>query len=246
MSGELRIEREAAPGITVLTIDRPRAANAINPAVSRHFCAAIRDAQADPAQHAVVLSGAGDRVFCAGADLKNPDNLPPEIIAGQRAAALKDMLDAVLGFTKPLVCAVNGVAAGAGAMLALLSDHVVMADTSRLVLPEIDVGMPTLLGLAILTDLAGSALAADLVLSGRPMPAAEAAERGLAARVSPAAVRETALAAAAALAAKPATAFGLNKAWVQRGRREVLARAIEETERSRPQVLAASRQGEAA
>jgi enoyl-CoA hydratase/carnithine racemase len=217
---------ETTRGVLVLTFDRPRAANAINPAMSAAFCTALRDATGDASVTAVVLTGVGDRVFSAGADLKNPDNLPPGALGELRAAALFNMIRSVLDFPKPLVAGVNGVAAGAGAMLALLADRVVVAEAARFTFPEIDVGMPTPLGLAILADLGGAAFAADLVQTGRPMPAEEAARRGLAVVVPGEAVRAAALEAARALAAKPAAAFGVNKAWLQQVRRGPIEAAI--------------------
>ncbi len=211
--------------ILLLTLDRPRA-NAIDTALGAAFCGALHAAATDPAIHAVVLTGAGDRVFCAGADLKNPENLPAEILGPQRAGTLNAMLEAILDFPKPFVAAVNGAAAGAGAMLALLADRVLVADTARFSLPEIDVGMPTFLGLAILTDLAGSALAADLVQSARPMSAAEAAARGLATAVPADTLQTAALEAARQLAGKSQPAFAANKHWLQAPRREAIHRAV--------------------
>ena len=218
MSGLLQ---HADGGVLVLTLDRPRA-NAIDAALGAAFVSALRETAA----RAVVLTGAGERVFCAGADLKNPDDVPAEILGPQRAATLAAMLAAMLDFDRPLIAAVNGAAAGAGAMLALLADRVIAVETARFSLPEIDVGMPTFLGLAILGDLAGSALAGDLVQSGRAMGAAEAASRGLAECVAAADLMPRALAAARMLAAKPAAAFAANKRWLQGARRAAIDRAI--------------------
>ena len=221
MSG---LRRDRVGEVLVLTLDRPKA-NAIDTALGEAFCAALRDAGGDATARAVVLTGAGERVFCAGADLKNPENLPADILGPRRAATLGAMLAAILDFPKPLGAAVNGAAAGAGAMLALLADQVMAADGARFSLPEIDVGMPTFLGLAILTELAGSALAADLVQSGRAMGAAEAAARGLARVVPPEALMPLALEAAGMLAGKHPAAFAANKAWLAERRREAIARA---------------------
>ncbi len=208
-------------GVLVLTLDRPKA-NAIDAAIGAAFCDVMRHAAEDASVQAVVLTGAGDRVFCAGADLKNPENLPTEILGPQRAATLGGMLDAMLDFPKPLVAAVNGAAVGAGAMLALLADRVVVAESGRFSLPEIDVGMPTFIGLAILSDLAGSALAADLVQSGRAMAAAEVASRGLAKCVPAHALMSSALETARMLAGKNPVAFAANKHWLHITRREAI------------------------
>ena len=150
--------------VLLLTINRPDAANAIDAAVGDGLAAHLRDAAADDAIAAVVLTGAGSRVFSAGADLKNPAGLAPLALAEQRGAVLSGVLHAVLSFPKPLVAAVNGAAIGAGAMLALLADQVIAAETARFALPEIDHAMPTPIGLAILSDLAGQRA------GGRPGP----------------------------------------------------------------------------
>ena len=216
---------ERRGGVLMVTIDRAPAANAIDADVGARLCSAFATASADAAIQALVLTGAGTRVFSAGADLKNPAGLLPLALAERRSATLSALLDAVLSFAKPFVAAVNGVAAGAGAMLALLADAVIAADTARFVLPEIEHAMPTPIGLAILAELGGSALAADLVLSGRSMPAAEGERRGLMRCVPAAQLVEAALEHAKALGSKPTLAFALNKDWLQRGRRRIIAEA---------------------
>jgi enoyl-CoA hydratase/carnithine racemase len=226
-------------GVLVATINRPHAANAIDDDVGTELCGAFATAAADAAIRALVVTGAGARVFCAGADLKNPAGLPPLALAERRSATLSALLDAVLSFPKPFVAAANGVAAGAGAMLALLADVVLVADTAYFTLPEIDHAMPTPIGLAILTDIAGSALAADLVLSGRSMPAAEGERRGLMRCVPAAGLLAAALEGAQALGGKPALAFALNKDWLQRGRRQAIADATRDARAYRLRSLAA-------
>ncbi|MEJ0070704.1 MAG: enoyl-CoA hydratase/isomerase family protein [Pseudomonadota bacterium] len=133
--------------------------------------------------------------------------------------------------------AVNGVASGAGVMLALLGDRVVAAETAAFVLPEIDLDMPSFVGLAVVGWTAGDALAAELVLTGRRLDAAEARARWIiAACVTPDALAAAALAEAAALAAKPLRAFSLVKAALARDRRARLAAAVAETERVRAEL----------
>lgn len=233
--------REGA--VLLVTINRPQAANAIDRAVGEGIEAALRDAAADRDVGAVVLTGAGSRVFSAGADLKAGAELPPLGLAARRGAVLAGVLDAVLSFGKPLVAAVNGAAAGAGAMLALLADQVLAAEGARFMLPEIEHGMPTPIGLAILTELGGSALAADLVLSGRAMAAEEAARRGLARLVPAGSLEAEALAAARTLAGKPALAFALDKRWLQRRRRAAIEDAERDTQAFRLETLTAAEAG---
>ena len=236
MSG-VAIERTA--GLLVATIDRPGAANAIDAAASAALRDAFSEAAADGTVAALMLTGAGSRVFSAGADLKVAAGLPPLAAAERRTADLVALLDAVLLFHKPFVVAVNGVATGAGAMLAFLADAVLAVDTARFVLPEIDLAMPTPIGLAILTNLAGTALAADLVLSGRSMPAMEAERRGLLRCVPASELQAKALEVAQTLGRKPALAFAANKDWLQRGRRLVVAEAARDARAYRLRSLAA-------
>lgn len=199
-----------------LTLNRPRAANAIDTALADALAAELAAAAADDEAHAVVLTGAGERVFCAGVDIRNGEQ--PEA----RRRNLRTVLWSALEFPKPLICAVNGVASGGGCMLALLADQRVIADSTWLVLPEIDIGIPTFPGLAILSGLVGDALAADLVLSGRRLSATEAERWSLAVSAPVAALTETTRGVADALAAKPAETYRLCKAWLNTRRRAAI------------------------
>ena len=114
-------------------------------------------------------------------------------------------------------------------MVALLADQVIAAETARFVLPEIDHAMPTPIGLAILSELGGQALAADLVLSGRSLPAAEAERRSLARCVPAAELQAASVEAARALGRKPRLAFALNKDWLQRRRRAAIEEAVRDS-----------------
>ena len=187
---------------------------------------ALTQAASDAGIEAVVLTGAGEKIFSAGIDVKNPDNLPHEVLAARRRGAVEHCLEAILAFDKPLLAAVNGYAIGLGFMLALLTDRVIAAEGAVFSLPEIDINIPTFLGISMVTRASGAALASDLVLSGRRMNAAEARQRALIADVVPAAeLAATAQQAALMLAAKPKAAYALNKQWMKRGLREEFAAA---------------------
>lgn len=196
-----------------LTLNRPRAANAIDTALADALAAELTAAAADDAVRGVILTGSGARVFCAGVDIRNGE------APAQRRRNLRTIFWGVLDFPKPLVAALNGIASGGGCMLALLADQRVIAEDTALVLPEIDIGIPTFPGLAILAGLVGDALAADLVLSGRRFPAAEVARWGLGITASGGALVGASEATAHALAAKPAETYRLCKAWLNRRRR---------------------------
>jgi len=220
------LSSERREGVLWLTFDRPRAGNAVNAEVADALATALAQAGKDAATDAVVLTGAGEKIFSAGIDVKNPDNLPHEALAARRRGAVEHCLEAILAFDKPLLAAVNGYAIGLGFMLALLTDRVIAAENAVFSLPEIDINIPTFLGISMVTRAGGSALARDLVLSGRRMSVAEARERALIAEVVPAAdLAATVQKAALMLAAKPKAAYALNKQWMKRGLREEFAAA---------------------
>ena len=231
---DTEIIMEQRGGVTLLTLNRPQTANAINTPLSKRFVSALSEAAAEKAVCALVVTGSGSRAFCSGVDIKNPAALPLNAIAKERSRNLRACVAAMLDFPKPLVVAVNGVASGGGCMLALLADRVVAVDQAAFAMPEIDLGAPTYMGLALLTGLAGEALASDLVQTGRRMSAAEAHARGLVAAVvrSPD-LLSTAQQSALELGSKPAQAFQLNKAWINQRRRDALQAAMELRDRIR-------------
>ncbi len=216
-----------ADGVCRLTLNRPRAANAIDTILADALADALRQAAADAAVRAVVLTGAGDRVFCAGVNIRNGE------LADQRRRNLRLCLASLLEFPKPLVAAINGVASGGGCMLALLADQRAIADDTAFVLPEIDLGIPAFPALAILSQSLGDALAADLVLSGRRFAAAEAERWGLAVGTARDALIADATASAQALGAKPADTYRLCKAWLNRRMQAAIDDATATGERMR-------------
>lgn len=232
MATEHGLARALSEGILTLTLDRERASNAVNPALATAVANAIQAARADGTVEAVILTGSGGKVFSAGIDVKNPDDLDHAALSKQRREAVTRCLEAIVDFDKPLVTALNGHAIGLGCMLAVLGDQVIAAGHATLSLPEVDIGIPTFLGMVILTRLAGVATARDLTLTGRRMSAIEAQQRGLVATIAgPDTLTEEARSAARRLAAKHKAAFALDKQWLARGLRaafdEANARSIE-------------------
>jgi crotonobetainyl-CoA hydratase len=169
----------------VVTLDRPRA-NAIDAATSRALFAAFDRLRRDPALRVAILTGAGDRFFCAGWDLK-------AAAAGEGAdadhgpggfAGLTEFLD----IGKPVIAAVNGLAFGGGFELALAADLVVAAEHADFALPEVTLGIVADAGgLIRLPARVPRAIAVELLLTGRRLTAAEAARWGVVNRVVPAA-----------------------------------------------------------
>jgi len=177
------IRLEAGDGIATLTLNRPDALNALNVAMKRELLAALRAIAGDRAVRAVVLTGAG-RAFCAGQDLK--ERLEPD--APPLAVELRDrynpIIRAMRSLDQPIVGAINGVAAGAGASLAFACDIRLAAEGSSFLLAFGRIGLVPDSGATwFLPRLVGSAKAAELALLGDPLPAAEAERFGLVARV---------------------------------------------------------------
>lgn len=213
-------------GLLVITLARAQKANALSFAMMRDLAQALRAAQADTAVRGALMTGAGERVFCAGVDVREASQLPQAEFRRARSQAFFDVLLALCDFDKPLVVAVNGAASGGGFMIAALADMIIAVESAYFALPEIDLGSPPLAGLAILTPLIGGALAYDLVQSGRKLHALDAERRGLVRAIAP---REALFAEAEALAreliAKNARAFAASKAWMRHPVRAELERA---------------------
>jgi enoyl-CoA hydratase/carnithine racemase len=218
-----------------IRLNRADKANALAIAMMESATAALYEAVTDDAVRAVMLTGAGERVFCAGVDVREKP-LDGDMTAHRkrRSAALAALLGAIMDTPKPVIAVLNGVASGGGAMLAFLSDARVAVDTAAISLPEIDLGMPTFTGASIAERVGGLALAVDLVQTGRHMPAAEALTRGLLNRVVPRpTLEQTALEVASMLAEKDAHAFSANKRWLNRRMKSDLDEARAEHERYR-------------
>lgn len=213
-------------GLFVITLARAQKANALTMEMNRDLAQLLHEARADTSVRGVLITGAGERVFSAGVDMRQASTLPPEAFGRARSANFFALLLALTEFDKPLVAAVNGVAAGGGFMIAALADVIVAAENAHFSLPEIDLGSPPLAGLVVLTPVVGAALAYDLVQSGRKLSADEGERRGLVRAVLP---REAVFAHAESLArelmAKHARAFAASKAWMRAPVREGLERA---------------------
>ncbi|MBV8181924.1 MAG: crotonase/enoyl-CoA hydratase family protein [Mycobacterium sp.] len=175
---------ERRGNVLVITINRPEARNAVNGAVSTGVGDALEQAQNDDEVRAVVITGAGDKSFCAGADLKaisRRENLyHPDHGEWGFAGYVHHFID------KPTIAAVNGTALGGGTELALASDLVVACQSATFGLPEVKVGLFAAAGgvFRIVHQLPRK-IALEMVLTGEPISAAEAAKWGLINQVVP-------------------------------------------------------------
>jgi enoyl-CoA hydratase/carnithine racemase len=190
---------EVADRVATATLDRPEALNAISTELALDLAAAMEPLATDLEVRAVVLTGAGERAFCVGADLKQRAGFDDHGWFVQREAFRRGFA-AVRRCPLPTVAAVAGFALGGGTELALACDLVVAADDATFGLPEVRLGLvPAGGGTQLLVRRVGRSVARDLVLTGRRVPGGEAHRLGLADRLVP---RGQALAAATALAAE--------------------------------------------
>ncbi|MBE1487630.1 enoyl-CoA hydratase/isomerase family protein [Plantactinospora soyae] len=178
------VQVETGDGIGTIRLARPPM-NALNTRVQEELRSAATAVSADPDVRAVIVYG-GERVFAAGADIKEMADMSYVDMA-ERAADLSSALGAIARIPKPVVAAITGYALGGGCELALACDWRVVAEDAKLGQPEIKLGIiPGAGGTQRLARLIGPARAKDLIMSGRMVDAAEALRIGLADRVVPA------------------------------------------------------------
>jgi enoyl-CoA hydratase/carnithine racemase len=171
---------ENRDGALVLTINRPENANALNPAVGQGFADALSDAAANPDVRTVIVTGAGEKIFCAGMDLK-------AFVAGEDMTAVSEGLKFLSNFPKPVIAAVNGIAVAGGFEVVLRCDLVVAADHAKFGIPEVKRGLVAAGGGTTLPKRIPLQIALELGLTGGTISAARAAELGLINRVVPSA-----------------------------------------------------------
>ncbi len=202
-----------ADGVATITLNRPGAMNSLDNATKDLLLETVRGVAADPEVRCVVLTGTG-RAFCTGQDLKEHiellENGGSDALFRTVDEHYNPLITLIAQMDKPVVAAVNGVAAGAGASLAMACDMRVVADTAGFNLAFAGVGLSCDTGASIhLPILVGRAKAMELLYFPRTVPAAESLELGLATTVVPADDLATEVAALAArLAAGPTLAFG--------------------------------------
>ena len=173
--------------IRIVTVNRADKLNALNRQTLQTLDAAFAEAEADPAIRVVVLTGAGEKAFVAGADIAEMNELTP--VQGRDFSQLgQRLMRRIERLSKPVLAMVNGFALGGGLELAMACHLRVAADSARLGQPEINLGLiPGFGGTQRLVRLAGRAAALELCLLGTPIDAARALQLGLVNRVVPAA-----------------------------------------------------------
>jgi enoyl-CoA hydratase len=190
---------ETKGAVTLITLNRPKALNALNSLVLAELIQAFAAFDADDGQHAAVLTGSG-RAFAAGADIKE---MSDQGFAEMYGSNFFGGWEKVTATRKPWIAAVAGYALGGGCELAMMADFIIAADNAQFGQPEIKLGVtPGMGGSQRLTRAIGKAKAMEMCLTGRMMGAEEAERSGLVARTVPAdRLVEEALATATTIAA---------------------------------------------
>ena len=206
---------EQRGAVTLITLNRPKALNALNSDVLAELADAFAAYEADDGQRCAILTGSGDKAFAAGADIKEMFD---------KAAAdfyLEDFFakwtsDIVKAVRKPWIAAVNGFALGGGCELAMMADFIIASDKAKFGQPEINLGVaPGMGGSQRLTRAIGKSKAMEMCLTGRMMDAEEGERSGLVARVvDHDALLDEAMKTAETIASKAPMAARVNKEMV--------------------------------
>jgi len=211
-----------------VTLNRPEARNALSLAVNVKLSELEAELEEDDSVRAIVFTGAGDKAFCAGADLKERKGVPASE-AGPYINAISSAINDIGAMRKPTICALNGSAYGGGLELALACDFRIAVEGSELGLTEVRLGiMPGAGGTQRLPRLVGESRAKEMILLGRRIPIARALEIGLVNQVVP---RDQLVAAVEAMLAELAGCAPLSvvhaKSAIERGYGMPLAQALD-------------------
>ncbi len=216
------VDRRGA--VTLITLNRPQALNALNTQVLADLIAAFAEYDRDDSQRCAVLTGS-EKAFAAGADIKE---MQARSFADMYAGNFFAGWERVTATRKPWIAAVNGFALGGGCEVAMMADFIIAGDGAKFGQPEIKLGVtPGMGGSQRLTRAIGKAKAMEMCLTGRMMGAEEAERSGLVARVVPAAdLIDEALKTATAIAAMPPLAAIATKEMVNAAFETTLAQGI--------------------
>lgn len=217
-------------GVATLTLNRPDRMNALSVRLKSELSDALDRLEGDASLRVLIVTGAGDKAFCAGADIKErsaTDPAPARFIADQRATHA--LFGRIEGLACPVIAALNGAAFGGGLEIALCCDFRIAAESAKLGLTEVNLGViPSGGGTQRLSRLVGAARAKRLIMTGQVLDAARALQFGIVDEVVPAAELHARVRAFAAdLAAKAPLALRFAKQVVDRGAQTDLASALD-------------------
>jgi enoyl-CoA hydratase/carnithine racemase len=210
------VNYETKGKIAILTLDEPNKLNALSGGIREGILEGLKRADADDAIRVAILTGNGEKAFCAGADISG-FQFEPETVRKFMKTAL-DVLAAPENCSKPVISAVNGIAFGGGFEIAIASDFIIASDRARFAVPEIKLGLLPGFAIVRLAEMVGRAKAKEMSILGDPITAEEASSLGLVLRVVP---HERLLAEATEfaerIASKPRLAVQMAKSFYTRG-----------------------------
>jgi enoyl-CoA hydratase len=176
--GDIRVEQEGR--VLILTVDRPEARNALAGSTMRELDAHLSQLADREDVHCAVITGAGERAFIAGGDLKELESLRDEAFAGEMAEAMRASLDRIPSLPVPVIAAINGAALGGGAEVAIACDFRIACDDARIGFTQPLLGlMPAWGGIERLAASTGRSRALYLLTTGRALSGREAAAWGV-------------------------------------------------------------------
>lgn len=216
MAEDLVIRRDDGP-VATLSLNRPGLYNAWGMDMADQLVDMLRALDGDPVIKACILTGEGDKAFCSGANLQDEStHMIPSVeehLGSMRVWSQPNFFHDILGFRKPLVCAVNGYAVGAGFLVPICCDVILASTNAKFKMPQTSLGiLPAYGGTARLAQWIGRGRAMEIALSGRTVAADEAERIGLVSRVvEPSELLPAAQEFAAAVASQPELAVALTK-----------------------------------
>ncbi len=221
------LELSFLDNIAILKFNRPKSLNALNNETLEELSDALEVILDNQNTQALILTGAGERAFIAGADITEFETMTDTFAGRETALAGQDVMNAISAMPMPTIAAINGFALGGGLEVALACDVRVMAKNARVGLPEVSLGIiPGFGGTQRLARLIGEGRALDLILTGRQIEAEEALMLGIVNRISDDALVEAKNVAAQMLSRGP-VALGLAKEAVRRGLGVTLEQGLE-------------------
>ncbi len=219
------IRHETTDSVATITLNRPDSLNALNATMRHELLTALKAAAKDDATRAVVITGEG-RGFCSGADLRGGSN--EREFRRVLTTEYNPLITAIRGLSKPVIAAVNGVAAGAGASIAFACDLIVAAEEARFLMAFVKIGLvPDSGATRTLVRALGRHSATEMIFTGEPLTAKGAADAGLVVAVVPATeLQQAANELAQRLAHGPTKALGYAKQLINAAEDDVLASSI--------------------
>ena len=210
------VEFEKKGRIAVITLDEPTKLNALSADIRKGVLESLSMIEKDDEIRVGIVTGRGDRAFCAGADISGFPVTPEQVRAF--IATVLPFLASPERCRKPLIAAVNGMAFGGGFELAIACDFIIASEKAKFGVPEIQLGLLPGFAVVRLHDIVGRPKAKELSILGEPIDAAEATRLGIALRVVPhEQLLDEAMAMAEKLAAKPRMAVEMAKSFYNRG-----------------------------